>query len=834
MNEFCLNGLWELRDEPLTFSAGRAAALGESKQGWIPTPVPGDIHQGLMTAGKIKDPLIGLNSFDCRWTEDRSWWFRKTFATQPAWRNARIVELSLDGLDANAWIFLNGHFLGKHQNAYYPFVARIERFLKPSGKNILLVRLTAGLDEVTKKDVAGLGVVPFTEVLHGRSERGDVRRPFARKPQFVFGWDWSPRLATTAIAGDVKIRTLDTLAIRDVHVTCEKAGNCVRLRTTATVDWLEDVRSGEGAVEWTLTDPNGKKTKFRKDVFLTSGLNYVEWETTLTKPLLWWPNGMGPQHLYTVEVSAQAEKKQVRHPAFQYGIRFVEIDTNNTFGLTVNGQPVFCKGANWIPADCLYARVTDETYETLVRETKEANGNMLRVWGGGLYEREAFYRACDRYGIMVWQDFMFACDPYPDYLEEFRNDVRKEAEYQTKRLRNHPSIVLWCGNNENHWFLSVPWKDKTHGGYYLYNYLLPEIVKTNCPSTPYWNSSPYGGEDPNCSEIGDRHHWTSVKSRVMEERITPQEFDKVLSPFVSEYGYLGAPNAKTVRQYCGGVLPDRKSRIWKHHFNSFAHHAQNTTDACIEKHYVDPRKLSTNDFLLYSALCQGMMYEYSLDTFRSHSNGRGALIWMLNDCWGEVGWTIIDYYLRRKISWYFVRRALAPVRLILRETRRTVRVVMANDGMQPVKGTLEFGRISLDGKTKQLREKAFSCPPLRRVCVAEFQRDRADPAETLWLARVKRNKDILPGVLRCTEFRNLKITAPLLSSRIVRKGKGWAIRLTSRNFVHAVQLLLPKGATAADNYFDLTPSEVREIAVEYPGVLTEKNVKILSVDNHPI
>ncbi len=829
MNEFSLNGRWELRDETLSFPRKNGIALGRRKRGWIPSPVPGDIHQGLMAARKIKDPLVGLNSFDCRWTENRSWWFRKVFSTQTAWRNAGAVELSLDGLDSNAWIFLNGHFLGEHRNTFYPFVARIEKILKPAGRNILLIRLTAGLEKVTKKDVSTLGVTPFTEALHGCPERGDVRRPFVRKPQFTFGWDWAPRLASTAIAGDVKIRVIDKLAIRDVYVQCEKDGKIAVLKATITVDWLEDIRCGEGKVEWVITDPNGEKQKLSKDVFLKSGFNFVELETTIKSPLLWWPNGMGPQNLYTIQVCARAEGRRVEYPAFNYGIRFIEIDTQKTFGFIVNGQRIFCKGANWIPADSIYARVTGEKYEHLVREAKEANFNMLRVWGGGLYEREAFYEACDRHGIMVWQDFMFACDPYPDHLEEFRNEVRKEAEYQTKRLRNHPSVVLWCGNNENHWFLGVPWKGKAYGGFYLYNYLLPEIVKRNCHDVPYWNSSPYGGEDPNCGEIGDRHHWGCMKSPQMEERITPQEYDKCNSYFVSEYGYPGAPDKETALKYYAGNIPDRKSTAWIHHFNSFANYAQETVDAGIRKHYADPENLSLDDFLLFSGLCQGMMYEYSLDTFRSHLNCRGALLWMFNDCWGEVGWTVIDHYLRRKISWYFVKRALAPVRLILRETGGSVRVVIANDSLCPIDGILEYGRVSLDGKNGEFREKPFSCPPMRRSCLVEFKRDNAKITENLWTARVKNNEGILPGVLRCVEFRNLKRIKPILSSDISRKEKEWVIRINGDVFVHGIHFHLPKGAVVSDNYFDLMPGQTREIKVDYKGILTEKHVRVLNI-----
>lgn len=417
---------------------------------------------------------------------------------------------------------------------------------------------------------------------------------------------------------------------------------------------------------------------------LRSGLNFITIELDVPNAKLWWPNGMGEQPLYTVHVSAGMQSPGKEYPPFPIGIRTLGLNTDKlsfdsddrAFAFEINGVRVFSKGANWIPADSIYARVTDEKYDHLLKEAKEANFNMLRIWGGGLYERDVFYKKSMEYGLLIWHDFMFSCAKYPDHLSWFREEVEKEMDYQTRRLRNYCSLVLWCGNNENHWGFDE-WWDGTesadfYGGAVCYNEIAPLVVQRNCSEIPYWNSSPYGGLHPNGSESGDRHHWHDcMMNKDMEKRITPAEYDKVIAKFISEYGYVGPCRESSIELYHNRLPLDPGSKIWQLHNNTFE---KNTVLAGINKHYVDLQDLSLDEYFLYAGLCQGLMLGYSLEAIRNKQFCAGALFWMYNDCWGEMGWTIIDYYLTRKISYYFVKRAFEPVKLILRLEEGYIRV----------------------------------------------------------------------------------------------------------------------------------------------------------------
>lgn len=828
IKEIPLNGLWGLRDEPLAAGVADGAAIGQAAEGWIPTPVPGDIHQGLMAAGRIKEPLVGLNSFDCDWIETRSWWLRKTFPSPAGRRTADRIELELNGLDSNASIFLNGKHLGDHKSSFYPFVANVTNDLKEAQDNVLLLRLTTGVEDIQESDMALLGQEPATEGPNGRPERGEPRRAFVRKPQYSFGWDWSPRVATVAVGGDVTLRVIKTACVRDVCLRPRRDGKDVVLDATVTVDLMHDYRTADGEVRIAIKDESGKSLKIAAKVLLKSGLNFIDLSLPVKNPRFWWPRSLGEPHRYAVTAQVAVGKETSAFPEFHYGLRFIELDTKGTFAFVVNGKKIFCRGANWIPADALYARVTDARYDQLVLEAAKANFNMLRVWGGGRYEPDAFYDACDRYGILVWQDFMFACAPYPDHLEWFNELVRREAEYQTVRLRNHACLALWSGNNECLQGLAEWWPGKTRGGYHLYNYLLPAVVRKNCPQIPYWNGSPYGGQVPNDPAVGDRHHWADCTMNAeMAKRITPEEYDKCTSLFVSEYGYIGAPVRETVTAYLDGADFDRQGKVWQHHNNTFE---KNTVDAGIRKHYKDPESISLDEYFLYSGLVQGLMYGYSLEAQRVRPECHGALFWMYEDCWGEVGWTIIDYHLRRKIAWYFVKRAFEPVRLILRENNGTIRVTLANDTPDAVRGTLEFGKISLDGTTASLKQKNFTAPPLERTVVAMFKKGSGNPARELWIARVKRNDQVRPAVLRAADIRQLERTSPRLAVDVLKRSKNeWHVRIAADVFAHAVHLTLPKNAEPSDDYFDLLPGERRTVTVWSPVPITDKNVRVTSV-----
>ena len=447
--------------------------------------------------------------------------------------------------------------------------------------------------------------------LDSRPERDDPRRTFVRKPQYAVGWDWNPRVVTIAIAGDVKIRAMREACIREVRLKPVQENGDISVAATVTIDKFHYYQTTTGSISVNLTDETGQVYQTEKDVFLRSGNNYVKMTIPIENPNLWWPNGLGEQHLYQVQAELKIGDYSTVHPPFEYGLRFIDLDTREKFAFIINGVKVFCKGANWVPADTLYARVTAEKYETLIYEAHQANFNMLRVWGGGLYEPDAFYQACDRHGILIWQDFMFACAPYPDHLESFKQEVEREADYQTRRLRNHACVALFCGNNENHWGFRDWWNEETKAGAEIYNYLLPRIVHHNCAEIPYWNSSPYGGDAPNCYEIGDSHPWAATAMNPeMEKRINPECYDQIDALFISEYGYPGAPDIASVLEYMDGAPLNRKSRTWQHHNNVFE---KQTVDAGIRKHYLGEKEPTLDQYFLYSGLCQGMMLEYSID-----------------------------------------------------------------------------------------------------------------------------------------------------------------------------------------------------------------------------
>jgi len=811
-----LNQNWFLRSEAIDCGPEEFPSVLKRKGGWFRVNLPCDIHSPLIKCGILKEPLESDNCFAAKWTEKKSWWFKKDFEITPGLFKSDAMELVMKSLDAEADIFLNEKHLKHQKSTFYPFRQNVKESLK-SGVNTLLVRLTSGVEHYTKSDVAPIrDAVPLEKSFN----RGDKRRPFVRKPQFVFGWDWGPRLVTCGITGSVQLEAYNTIAFRSLRVVTEKiTGKKAFVRIEAEIENFSLCSTRDAAFRLEIIYGRKKAANLKQDLFLRSGLNYVTLKAEIENAKLWWPNGTGEQPLYTVKATVFSEGVRAAYPDFKFGIRTLELDQEKinpeerTFAFKVNGLRIFCKGANWIPADSIYARVRPEKYQTLLREAKEANFNMLRVWGGGIYETDIFYEECDRLGIMIWQDLMFACAFYPDYLEWFRQEAEKEIDYQTKRLRNHPALVLWCGNNENHWVFNFVWSKKFpfFGGGRIYNLITPRIVRQNCSDVPYWNSSPYGGKYPNDNQAGDKHHWSDgMMSPKMEKRITPEEYDKVSAKFVSEYGYVGPCRKSSVKRYHGQSPVNRASKIWRLHNNNFE---KGTVNAGIRRHYTDPKNLGLDDYILFASLCQGLMLGYSLEAIRNKETCYGSLFWMYNDCWGETGWSIIDYYLKRKPSYYFVKRAFAPKKLILREQNGTIRLTGINDTPDPVSFSAEYGFVSFDGKIKDFHNARIILPPFSRKRVLGFKKPRRDFIRGCCFVRpVSENIDIAPAILRPGVFRKLKVPEPdfEISSFKIRNGEaGFTIR--SSTFAHAVHFCLEDRINLSDEYFDLLPGEEREV-----------------------
>ncbi len=819
-----LTGQWELRDEDIAVGAEAAATLTTAQGGWIAQPVPGDVHQGLQAAGKIPDPLVGLNSFQCDWIEGRSFWLRKKFALAEDALAAHTIELEMEGLDANASIFLNGTHVADHPSAMRPLTINVRPLLR-EGENTLLVRLTHGLENHSKDAALALGGMIPTEALRNRNERGDVRRVFVRKPQYVWGWDFTPRLATVGI-GEVTLRVLDKAVLRDVQVTPAKTGRNVRLAVVTTVHWTNPWAWGDARLKLIVTDPDGQ-TVAEEDWagMVQSGDNAIEQVVTLPGARIWWPAGYGPQDRYTITVELMAGLAPADARTFRYGVRFVELDTSNTFTLRVNGTAIYCRGGNWVPSDILWARATDERVDTLVREARACNFNTLRVWGGGHYERDAFYEACDREGILLWHDFMFACAPYDDADEAFCDEIRKEAGFWTRRLRNHACMGLWCGGNECLGSMSGKWGGPmTEKGSRIFGEILPQAVRENSPQVPYWHNSPYGGFDFWNSPEGDKHYWVWLMNPDITKRIEPTLYDQCDSRFVSEFGYMGPCSMQTTRAYLGHEALDRTGQAWLHHDNTFD---GGTVEAGIAKNYRDVGGLSDEEYLYYGGLNYGVMVSYALESMRFRPACHGSLFWMFNEPWGEVGWAVVDYYLRRKIGWWFVKRAFAPRRLILRVTAGKIVATLANDLSAALSGTLEYGYVSLDGKDGRVRQKEFTAKGNTRTILAAFAQGDFDPHRGVWFARVLTEPSIAPGLLRTCNHRELATTSARLQHAITpAEGNAYEVSVWTDVFAHAVELSLPGHARCEDNYFDLLPSEKRTIRVISPIALDETNLRI--------
>ncbi|MCL2811003.1 MAG: beta-mannosidase [Clostridia bacterium] len=784
--------------------------------------LPCDVRMPLIRHGIIRDPVVADYCFESEWVEQKSWWFTKEFVIAPQDQHGRSIRLVLESLDLCADIFVNAQHVGSHQSCHYPFETEVSRCVR-EGKNTLTVRLTAGHEKVAPEQLRYIEDYICTESRDGRGDRGEKARAFLRKPQYVYGWDWAPRIATIGIMKNAFLVIQHNFAITQVHpVTLEADAESkrARMRFEVQFDNYKPISTSETTVLLDMRIGDEKVLSLQKEVLAVSGVNFVNFEAEIQNARLWWPSGAGEQPLYTVCVTLKTEDGEYTAEPVQTGIRTVSLNLDKCgegsrrFAIEVNGIPIYCKGGNWIPADSIYARVTPEKYEALIREARDCNFNMLRVWGGGIYERDVFYDLCDQQGILVWQDLMFACSLYPDDQEWFLRECEREIHYQAKRLRHHPCLALWCGNNENQsiferYFAGMETGAAT-GGLVIYNQLAPSILRDISPEIPYWRSSPYGGYWPNDNDVGDRHHWGDcTMNNDMEKRITPEEYDKTTSKFISEYGYIGPCSDKTIGKYYGDNQVIRGDRIWNLHNNTFE---KETVPAGIRKHYAEPDALELCDYLQYARLVQGLMYAYSLESIRFYEHSSGSLFWMYNDAWGEVGWTIIDYYLDRKPSYYFVKRAFAPVKLILRPSadQKSVLVMGINDTPEKARLRMEYGYAGFDGAFDTARQEIV-VEPFSKGIVAMFDMPKKDKRRGVVFARA----DGIPlAILRTGDFKDYALAQSAVTiENIQAKGSDYEVTVRSDGYSHAVSFGLDASIRLSDEYFDMLPGDTRTIVL---------------------
>jgi len=825
-----LDGQWSLRwcDAGEGEEAGWPVR-GVADQDAVPAEVPGMTQLDLFAAGKIPDPLYGENARELAWMEEKDWWYSTGFELSQEAIGDR-VEIVFEGLDCFADIWINGQHAGCSRNALVEWRADITQHVR-SGENLVVVRLDTGMRWAMQQDLSRYAATS------GKSDR-DKARVFLRHSQFSFGWDWAPRLVTCGIWRPARIEVHRAMALRDV---------CLRSRLgpdgTAVLTALVEVETfGDGEEDVVLAFALGEDAGTSVRVTLAPGYNLVTHEFRVAEPILWWPNGLGEPHLYdfTCRVTRRDGGEEMGSAAFRYGIREIGIaqealpgDEGQTFTFVVNGTPVFAKGANWVPADSLLARMTPQRYEALIEEACRANFNMLRVWGGGTYERDAFWDACDRLGIMVWLDFQFACGLIPEDHPGFRAEVEREAELVVRRLRNHPSLALWCGNNENQSiYRSGRGKDREFYGWRTYHEILPKACASLDPTRFYWPSSPYGGPSHGDPDIGDTHSWqVSLGGDAPGGHADYRHYARDRSKFASEYGFLAPPMRETLQE----ALPEDQlyvdSGAWKFHANRFetgipVGGAPTVFVQAIEKLFGRSQgELDLDTFIALTQAWQAEAYRYSLSHFRRRKFlTSGTLFWMYDDCWvATSGWTIIDYYLRRKPSYYTVRRVYSPEMVSFAEDSDGLSIWLVNDHVHAVEGVLEYGCGGFSETGAEALGRAnFVVPGNRSHRLLAFglpELTDQEKSQRYYWARWVRGGDLVSWQHHWL--------APWGRVSLPEPGMKWevspgpeeehSLMVSAERYAWMVAVRGPQELDPEDNYFDLAPGESRTIRIWGPA-----------------
>jgi len=835
---------WRLREEMLSCGPELAQLVAGKTDGWMQVPtLPCDVHMALVDHGRMEDPRNGLGSFDCQWVESRSWWFEKTFRLTRADLQNFGAELFIEILDIHADIFLNGSHLGHHDSAFYPFCKDVAPWLK-EGENKLLIRLSTGLEHVDDRELAPIRDFVACEWRRRHPGRGDERRVCLRKPQYVFGWDQSPRLATCAIAGDVRIDFLDEVVVRDIRfetLALEEAG--ARILAEAEVESREWLFARDCTATFQVS-LNGKTVHEKTVNYLSqTGSNFLDFSFTLPDPKLWWPSGYGKQPLYTVRVTASNQFGARDEKTVTAGIRTVELDQSplngdeRNFRFIVNGKPIYCKGMDMIHADVLYARASDALYDRLLAAAKNADFNMIRLWDGAFcYERDRVYELCDQYGILVYQNFAFGCGLYPDHAQWFLRAVEQEAEYQLKRLRSHPCIALWSGNGEclgiANDFMGQHYRDREHlaihpGGTYLFAKLLPRVHHQLVATVPYVCCSPFGGfAEQQTAQRGECHWYPflNIDPDYQQTRISCEVIDTLFTKFLTEGGIMGPPSREALVQYLGGAENAAwDSPVFEHHRNTFERFA--VRDA-VQRHYTGERMPNLEEYCLYGGLFQGSLLAYEADQMRFQPDCNGCLLWCFTDGFGEVGFSLMDRFGDPKPAYYYLRRAYASDRIVLRRAQDSVQVLCSNDSDRDREYRLQCGYVAFDGTNGRAQELTVKLPAFTKgLVVAQLPLEGLDLEKGVFYARGDQNGP-LPVTLRTADFRQLQLPRParLTVSQVERVESSLRFRVSTDVFAHGVHFGLGADRRFSDQYFDLLPGESREITLHNAQGLTEADL----------
>lgn len=780
---------------------------------WLPTKVPTSVHQALLQNGKIEDPYFRDNESKVQWIEHEDWEFRTTFDVDPAQLQKKHLELVFKGLDTYAHVFLNDSLILETDNMFRTWRVDVKKWAKQKENQLVIY-----FDSPIKHNQAAWDKL-------GYELPGGIRT-MARKAQFHFGWDWGPRLAGCGILKTPELLAWDEVLIEDIYVTTlslseEKAKLVARFRYRSDFS---------GPV--TLISRNGKR-KGVEDRKFEVGVHNDSITFEVMEPKLWWCNGMGEPHLYDFTFEIKRGVRQIEHADVRMGIRTIKLVTEKdkdgeSFYFLLNGKKLFAKGANYIPQDLLQDRVAPQQYQKLLDDVKSSNMNMLRVWGGGIYEDDLFYQLCDSKGILVWQDFMYACALYPSN-GKFLKTAAFEALEQIERLRKHPCIALWCGNNENNegwhnwgWQMNFTeeqrkqvWRDyKT-----FFNDLLPVYVENNGDGVSYWESSPrYGRTNPKSNKEGDSHYWG-----VWIDEKPYDQYNKQVPRFMSEYGFQSFPDWKTIEAF---TLPEDRSLESKVMLAHQKHPRGNALIAeYLQRDYHAPKKFQ--DLVYLSQVLQAEAIRTGIEAHRRNKPYcMGTLYWQLNDVWGGASWASRDYYGRWKALQYYARDAYKPVVVLPYVEENQLKIYGVSDKTDTIAVRLRLQLRSFDGKI----QKELTLPDTLLTAdssVLLFQQPLKD-----FLERRKPANSVLDCALLApdssviaqrryflTTPKNLDLSNPHLTFTATKGEQAYELHINCTSLARHVYLQCTADGFFSDNFFDLMPGEEKTVQFTTKEVL---------------
>ncbi|TVR60552.1 MAG: glycoside hydrolase family 2 protein [Spirochaetaceae bacterium] len=788
----------------------------------FPATVPGCIHTDLLAAGRIEDPYYRDNEEAQMWIGETDWVYSREFDPGDELLSQSAITLRCDGLDTLATIELNGRRIGTTDNAFRTYEWDVKDTLKP-GKNRIRISFASTIPYITK--LQNKKFLNLTGINHHRISGSN----YIRKSQCNYGWDWGPMCVTAGIWRSIVLRGFSASRIDEFEVAQKHGRKSVDLAVSGRIE-----RAPKN------TEPVTVKAVLRFDgravAEASSTVQKKEFELGLTvkNPALWWPNGMGDQNLYELEVMIlDAGGLQLDSSKKRIGLRTLELDRHEdtwgeSFQFVVNGKPFFSKGANWIPADTFVTRVTREFYEFLIKSAAEANMNMLRVWGGGIYEDDVFYDLCDEYGICVWQDFMFACSAYPAFDPEFMENVRCEAIDNVKRIRHHASLALWCGNNEIEQiggFIGdnpgeMTWKQYSS----LFDKLIPGVVAKHDPGTPYWPSSPHSPhgdrKDVQNPKWGDAHLWQVWHGR------KPFEWYRTCEHrFNSEFGFQSFPEPRVVESFTEPKDRNISSYIMDRHQRS------NIGNDAILQYMLSWFRLPvSHDMTLWaSQVLQGMAIKYAVEHWRrSMPRGMGTLYWQLNDCWPVASWSSIDSEGNWKGLQYMARDFFAPVLVSGVEDveKGTIEFHVTNDRTSAVRGRLSWRLLSTTGETITTdgRDVTVGAQKSKKTATVSFKDELSKIGNRRALVFFEFTPDDNTTVSRNVTFfarpKHIELENPELSITTRRAANGVEVTVSAKKPALWVWLDAPGSRLQySDRFFHVLPGEPVTVAVSAPTVV---------------